>query len=88
MLYTRQNELDSRRRSCQEKLEEEKSRLVRREDKQRRLKDAYRNMERELTAYVNAVRNLEMASHRTAGSNISAVQKCIRSIERYLRTSL
>ena len=45
-------------------------------------------MERELTAYVNAVRNLEMASHRTAGSNISAVQKCIRSIERYLRTSL
>ena len=45
-------------------------------------------MERELQAYVSAAKALEYSSNHVAERNISAVQKCIQSIEKYLNTPI
>lgn len=88
MLYTQRQNLSNRQRACREKLDSERSRLICRESKRDRLKQAYWNMERELQAYVSAAKALEYSSNHVAERNISAVQKCIQSIEKYLNTPI
>lgn len=84
MLYTQRQNLFNGQRDCRENLDLEQSRLMRRESKRDRLTQAYWNMEKELQAYVIAARQLEYSSNTVTDRNISAVEKCMRSIEQYL----
>lgn len=66
----------------------EKNRCNKLKDKLERLKMAYNRVELDLREYVSAAKNFEVSTSDSAQMNTSAVEKCIVSIEEYLKTSI
>ena len=66
----------------------EKNRCNKLREKLERLKTAFGRVESDLRAYVSAAKNFETSSADSTQKKVSAVEKCIASIEEYERVSL
>lgn len=66
----------------------EKNRCNKLKEKLERLKNSYDRVESDLSAYVSATKQFEAYSSSSAQKKVSAVDKCLSSIEEYLSTSL
>lgn len=65
----------------------EKNRCNKLKEKLERLKTAFGRVESDLRAYVSAAKSFETTSADSTQKNVSAVEKCIVSIEEYLATN-
>lgn len=88
VLYTKMCNLENEKRQRTSELEEAERTLSFRTNKLYRMQAAYDTMERDINEYRTAVAHLEYSSARTSGRNKSAVEKCIRAIEKYINTSI
>lgn len=88
VLYTKMCNLENEKGQCVFELEEAERTLSFRINKLYRMQAAYETMQRDINEYRNAVACLEYSSARTSGRNKSAVEKCIRAIEKYINTSI
>lgn len=85
---SRRTLLRQQKGDCIGRLNDAQRVLDQRRQKEQNLQSAFNRMAGDLREYVGAVCSLEQNSTSAAQRNLSAVQKCIRSIEKYLSTSL
>lgn len=86
-----QRELNSvklKKSQCELELSTEKNRCNKQRNKLERLRTIFRKMELDLREYVDAAKKFEASSGSSAQKNISAVDRCILSINSYMSVSM
>lgn len=82
------NAIKSQESQLESERSTEKNRCNKLREKLERLKTAFGRVESDLRAYVSAAKNFETSSADSTQKKVSAVEKCIASIEEYERVSL
>lgn len=82
------NATKSQKAQLESERSSEKNRCNKLKEKLERLKTAFGRVESDLRAYVSAAKKFETTSSDSTQKNVSAVEKCIASIEEYEQVSL